>query len=100
MTIASKHLLDLASEVEKYESAMTTVMEELSSDFGTVAEAMPGRIGKNLQKSGRWTDHFSRVTLLYPLLISEGVTEIDRDAARACCVAQTLLVLPRFHRRP
>lgn len=88
--------LDLATEVYRLEAALADVLDALPAKLRTAAAEIPARIDPDFGSSPRWVDRFSRVTLLYPLLHSEGVLALDRDAARHCCVAQTLFVVHAF----
>ena len=85
-------LPDIAAERAYLAGSLQAEIEQLDPGLRTAAAQLPQRIGKD-DSATTLADCFSDLTLLYPLLVTEGVTLVPSERTRHFLVPHVLFVL-------
>jgi hypothetical protein len=86
---------DLDQELELLESDLQRHLGRLPVVLVAAAEALPDRLRIRPGSDGGWVRRLSPLVVLYPLLLSEGLT-VPRSSARRTALAHALLLLYAF----
>jgi len=94
--VSNRSWVDVSSELSELGSAFDAFLRSTGPSYTQRSESLARRIGLRPQLGPLWTRQLSPLTVLYPLLQAEGLTNVPRAIARHAALAHLCLMIHAF----